>query len=88
MGSRILKDNSEVTVLDSQTENRLHAIETTLAISEAKQLKADRVWLNAGNQQYTVAFDHGADRTAFIMTRQQFENLLEGALLLDYNLPS
>ena len=74
--------------MDAHTENRLHAIETTLAISEAKQLKADRVWLNAGNQQYTVAFDHGADRTAFIMTRQQFENLLEGALLLDYNLPS
>lgn len=88
MGGKILKDNSEVVVLDSHTENRLHAIETTLAISEAKQLKADRVWLNAGNQQYTVAFDHGADRTAFIMTRQQFEGLLEGALLLDYNLPS
>ena len=74
--------------MDAHTETRLHAIETVLAISEAKQLKADRVWLNAGNQQYTVAFDHGADRTAFIMTRQQFENLLEGALLLDYNLPS
>ena len=74
--------------MDAHTENCLHAIETTLAISEAKQLKADRVWLNAGNQQYTVAFDHGAERTAFTMTRQQFESLLEGALLLDYNLPS
>lgn len=74
--------------MDAHTENRLHAIETMLAISEAKQLKADRVWLNAGNQQYTVAFDHGTDRTAFTMTRQQFERLLEGALLLDYNLPS
>ena len=74
--------------MDAHTENRLHTIETTLAISEAKQLKADRVWLSAGNQQYTVAFDHGAERTAFIMTRQQFEILLEGAFLLDYNLPS
>ena len=83
-----MKDNSEVEELDIHTENRLHAIETMLAISAAKQLKADRVWLNAGNQQYTVAFDHGTDRTAFTMTRQQFEGLLEGALLLDYNLPS
>ncbi|MFV5369078.1 hypothetical protein VXO74_10210 [Acinetobacter junii] len=74
--------------MDAHTENRLHAIETMLAISEAKQFKADMVWLSAGNQQYTVAFDHGADRTAFIMTRQQFQNLLEGAMLLDYNLPS
>lgn len=55
--------------MDAHTENCLHAIETTLAISEAKQLKADRVWLNAGNQQYTVAFDHGPDRTAFTMMR-------------------
>ena len=55
--------------MDAHTENRLHTIETTLAISEAKQLKADRVWLSAGNQQYTVAFDHGADRTAFTMMR-------------------
>ena len=55
--------------MDAHTENCLHAIETTLAISEAKQLKADRVWLNAGNQQYTVAFDHGTDRTAFTMMR-------------------
>ncbi|UIZ98898.1 hypothetical protein [Acinetobacter johnsonii] len=84
----ISKDKMEDKVMDAHTENRLHAIETTLAISEAKQLKADRVWLNAGNQQYTVAFDHGAERTAFTMTRQQFEGLLEGALLLDYNLPS
>ena len=84
----ISKDKREDKAMDAHTENRLHAIKTTLAISEAKQLKADRVWLNAGNKQYTVAFDHGADRTAFSMTRQQFESLLEGALLLDYNLPS
>lgn len=82
------KDKMEDKAMNAHTENRLHAIETTLAISEAKHLKADNVWLSAGDQQYTIAFDHGEERTAFTMTRQQFETLLQGALLLDYNLPN
>ena len=74
--------------MDVQSENRLHSVETMLAISAAKQLKAERVWLSTGDQCFTIAFDHGEECTAFTLPIDLFAELVQGALLLDYNLLS
>lgn len=74
--------------MDVQSENRLHSVETMLAISTAKQVKAERVWLNKGDQCFKVTFDHGEECTTFTLPTDQFAELVQGALLLDYNLPT
>ncbi len=69
-------------------QNHLHALSAILATSTSKPTKTEAVWVTADRDGYKIAFDanSGTDNAVFSLTHVQMRELVQSALLLDYNL--
>lgn len=69
-------------------QNRLHALSAILATNTTQATKAEAVWVTANKDGYKVAFDadSGTNNAVFSLTQEQMQDLVQSALLLDYNL--
>ena len=69
-------------------QDRLHAVSAILATTIAKPTKPEAVWVTASSEGYKVAFDSnsGTDTAVFSLSQKQMHDLIQSALLLDYNL--
>lgn len=71
-----------------QDQDRLHAINAILATTITRPIKTEAVWVTADSEGYRVAFDanSGTNNAVFSLTKLQMDELVQSALLLDYNL--
>ena len=69
-------------------QDRLHALSAILATTITKPTKIEVVCVTAGNDGFKVAFDSnsGTETAVFSLNREQMKDLIQSALLLDYNL--
>ena len=69
-------------------QDRLNALSAILATTMTKPIKPEAVWVTASNDGYKVAFDSnsGTETAVFSLNREQMKDLIQSALLLDYNL--
>lgn len=70
-------------------QDRLNALSAILATTTNEATKPEAVWVTAGNEGYKVAFDSnsGTETAVFSLTHEQMKELVQSALVLDYNLP-